>query len=305
MQACHANFSPIFGIYPDPGHKIDHLLTNIGTHQPPEISITDKDQIQHQLWVIKDQDTLAKIISAMATLPVYIADGHHRYETALHFYREMQAQGLSGFDRVLITLVNIYDPGLVIFPTHRLVRNLETWDWPTFQKKVSRHFDIETFFLPGLLDNSDQIVSEALQEVLHPMAIKGNEHHIFALYEGDTHLHLLTLKNPAELDQMLDPERSPGWRQLDVSILHTLILEQLLGIGTQQRLQESNLTYTQDALAAVRAVQTGSHQIAFLINATKVSQITEVAAAGDKMPQKSTYFYPKLITGLVLNPLGS
>lgn len=297
MRACHANFSPVFGLYADAEQVVNQALIAARQNRPPDTEFTDDAGETHRLWVITDPQTLNIVKEQMAQKPIFIADGHHRYETALSFSEEMAADG---YDRVLMTLVNLYDPGMLILPTHRMVKNVRNLDIDYFKEQLSKFFDLTPFPLPS--EKAEQ--PQATGEFFKLMEQSGESRPTFGMYSREKILYLLTLKPEFSPLELLDQSRSAAWRKLDVAVLDNLILDQILGIGSEQRKNQDNLTYTRSEQEALEAVDTGYEQLAFFLNPTRVEEVTEVASAGDKMPQKSTYFYPKLITGLVINPLG-
>ncbi len=314
MRACRANFSPIFGLFADQEKIVEQALTKNGD-RPPDVSFLDENGHQHNMWVVTDRKTITQVQQAMANKRIYIADGHHRYETALNYRNERRAQettkaGERLYDYVMMTLVNLYDPGLVILPTHRLVRNIRNLNIKRLLESLEENFRVERFFLaPG--GQNFQAFLKALQErgkavrqaTGRKTAGKVDRLHSFGLYVGSGQLYLLTLRDSAILLSLTKENRSPAWQSLDVSVLHTLILEKLLGIGDKQLAGGDYVSFTREEEKALAAVDAGEYQLAFFLNPTLVEEVIAVAAQGEKMPQKSTYFYPKLITGLVINPL--
>lgn len=290
MKATMANFSPIFGLYSDQGHVIENALTAAKGNRKPDIEVTDTQGVINRLWVISDPATLEIIVKEMAPKKIFIADGHHRYETAVSFGKEMAAQGKQGYDNLMVCLVNLYNEGLVVFPTHRVVKNVENLDITALLQELGKDFDVEE--LPA---------ETSLEEFIGKLETKGQDSHAFGLYTADKKYYLLSLIDEQRLDSLNLEGRSRAWRRLDVSILHTLILENLLGIGSQQRADESNLVYVRDEKEAKQLVDNGPAQLVFYMNSTKVEEVTEIATGGEKMPQKSTFFFPKVITGMVMN----
>jgi uncharacterized protein (DUF1015 family) len=187
----------------------------------------------------------------------------------------------------MMTLVDMENDGLVVFPTHRIVRGLARFDREKLLADSVAYFDLE------------DVAPAAISEKLGEAATAGRK--AFVLYAGGK-VTLMTLKDNAVMEEIL-PAGSPAYRQLDVNILHLLVLERLLGIDKENMANQKNLIYTRDPAEAMAAVDGGEADCAFLINPTRVDEIAAVAGAGEKMPQKSTYFYPKLITGHVMNPL--
>ncbi|MBS3898943.1 MAG: DUF1015 domain-containing protein [Dethiobacter sp.] len=296
LRHCHANFSPIFGLYDDSSLTVEKIASRYKQNTADE-EFTDENGESHRLWMINDPEDLAAITNLFKSQKVYIADGHHRYETALNYYKEMRAKGDSRFSFCLMTLVNLHDPGLVIYPTHRLVKNVAGLNAKEFLNNLEKIFTITTLPLPDT--DREAILSAELDTNTVLMA----DNHAFLLYLGDEKLHRLLLRRAAD-NQLMAAGRgifSPAWRSLDVAILQSLVLEGMLGIDKGKRAGGANLAYTREEADALRRVDAGEFQAVFYLNPTRVREVTEVAAAGDRMPQKSTYFYPKLITGLVIN----
>lgn len=296
LRHCHANFSPIFGLYDDPSLAVENIASHYKQNNP-DVSFIDESGEAHRLWVVSDAADLENVISLFRTHKIYIADGHHRYETALNFHKEMAAQGDNRFGFCLMTLVNLHDPGLVIYPTHRMIKNVAGFNSGELLDNLRKHFTITTTDLPAT--NRDSILTRQLDELAALMA----DSHAFLLYAGGGKLHRLTLPRHIENEAMANRcgAYSVAWRGLDVAVLQCLVLEDLLGIDKEARAGGTNLSYTRDEAGALDQVDNGEYQAVFYLNPTQVREVTEVAAAGDKMPQKSTFFYPKLITGLVIN----
>jgi uncharacterized protein (DUF1015 family) len=299
-KACGANFSPIFSLYSDSCCVLE-ALTREQRAAAPDIAVSDDDGIRHRLWQATDPAVIAKAQSLLDAKPLFIADGHHRYETALN-YRDYMREfhpGYTGkelFNYVLMYFANMEDQGMQIFPTHRLIFNLQDFRLEPFIEALADAFDIETVtFDPTSADERNRI-----RQLL---AAKGEGGHALGLYAGGTRCFLLTLREAATMDRFF-PEKSPkALKTLDVSILHRLILENLLGITQESQEQQLNLKYVKNFDEPFELVQSGEFPLAFLMNPTRMSEVRDVANAGEKMPQKSTYFYPKLLSGLVINPI--
>lgn len=289
MCATNCNFSQIYSLYQDPEHVTRKRLDNLAVGTEPRYEFSD-GLVTHRLWVVNDPAVIAAIQEDFAGRKLYIADGHHRYETALNYRRHLQEQGryCPGADFVMMTLADMSDEGLVVFPTHRLVRGLEGFDSEKLLTSCGEWF---------ALSPAEDL--ESAQAALD--AAYGENRHAFAYFDGAA-WQVLTLKDVSVMEDFL-PDQSGAYRELDVSILHTLILERLLGIDKENMAAQVNLTYTRSAGEAVESVNQGESNCCFLLNSTRVEEICSVATCGEKMPQKSTYFYPKLITGLVMNDL--
>ncbi len=287
MKATGFNFSDIYSLYEgDTKALLDAAMT-----AEPLTDVIDGDGLRHRLWAITDAALIAQIKEQFADTKLYIADGHHRYETALNYknYRLENGIPVGGADRVMMMLVEMSHPGLVVFPTHRLLRDLPQFDVDAMLSACEADFAV----VRGLsLDDANDALAKAYDD--------GKK--AFVCYTGGETAALLTLTNDSLMDTLL-PAESAVSRQLDVNVLHSAILERVLGIDKENMAQQINLTYTRVLDEAIDGVNSGAFQCAFLLNPTRVSEIRGVAAAGEKMPQKSTYFYPKLITGLTLNQL--
>jgi uncharacterized protein (DUF1015 family) len=311
MRHTFANFSPIFGLYSEPERSIDNALAAAAHGREPDIEVQDNDGVCHRLWVIDDAAICALIEKKMTEQKVYIADGHHRYETCSLFAAEMAAKGVTGCDYMMIALVNLYDPGLVVLPTHRLVKNLKDFVPDQFLTELMA----KGFQVTAIDGDSNVGATCSRPQVAHSGALRffsvkyEGEKKIdkdipsFGLYvEGKFYLLQLTDKETAIAKVATD--KSATYRNLDVTILHSLILEQIFNIGAAELASESYVGYTREDMDAVNKVDAGNYQLAFFLNSTLVEELLAVAAAGEKMPQKSTFFYPKIIAGLVINKLG-
>ena len=288
MKATNCNFSQIYSLYMDPEHEITNRLDAL-SDAAPENELTDSDGVTHRLWIVSDQSEIAAICKAFADKKLYIADGHHRYETALNYrnYCRENKIGSGEEDYVMMMLVDMEHPGLVVLPTHRLVRDLPQFDKENLLTACREYFDVT--------EEEDINSAEAKLKTLYDDGKKA-----FAFYCGGSGYTLLVLRDTDALARLL-PDKSAAFQGLDVTVLHTLVLEKILGIDADNMAKQINLTYVKQFEDAVAAVEKGDAQCAFILNPTKVTEIRDVAAAGEKMPQKSTYFYPKLITGLVMN----
>ncbi|MCI2035069.1 MAG: DUF1015 domain-containing protein [Oscillospiraceae bacterium] len=289
MKATGCNFSPIYSLYMDETHATTARLDALSSGKPRyEFS---GGAVTHRMWLVNDKEAIRAICGDFENRRLYIADGHHRYETALNYrnWRRGQGTATGAEDYVMMMLVDMEHDGLVVFPTHRLVRGLKDFSAEKLLKACEGRFEVAP------RENTDTI--EPALEDLYRLGKKA-----FAFYGGGSGWTLLVLRDPGAMDEIL-PGKSEAYRNLDVSVLHSLILERYLGIDRENMANQVNLAYTRSFREAVASVQKGESQCAFILNPTRVEEIRDVAAAGEKMPQKSTYFYPKLITGLVMNPL--
>ena len=292
MEATGCNFSQIYSLYSDE-QKTASALIEKASSGSPEVIMEDKSGIVHSLWAVSDVQTITALTACFDDKKLYIADGHHRYETALN-YRNTCRQNkkcceVGNADYVMMMLVDMAHEGLLVLPTHRLVRDLETFDEEALLKGAQKYFEI-----------TQKTGVENIEQELELFYEKNEK--AFGLYTGGDTWTQLVLKDHDILKKLL-PDMSSASRGLDVTVLHTLILEGILGIDKENMANQVNLTYVKQFSDAVESVKNKTSRCAFILNPTRVSEIRDVAAAGEKMPQKSTYFYPKLITGLVMNKL--
>lgn len=290
MKAAGCNFSQIYSLYMDEGGSVFSIIEE-ASKGAPDAEFTDDENVTHRMWNIFDTGTIRKITEYMADKKLYIADGHHRYETALNYQRYVQdnLDEAGTGDYVAMMLVNMENDGLVVFPTHRIVRDLDGFDYKAVCEKCSEYFEVTPY------------LNREKGEIGLENAYKNGEK-AFVMFTGDNNYTLLKLRDISVMDKLL-PEGCKALRQLDVSVLHTLVLERIFGIDKENMAKQVNLTYTRSADEAIAAVDGQRANCCFLLNPTRVEEIRDVAAAGDKMPQKSTYFYPKLTTGLVMNKI--
>lgn len=287
FEATGAMFSQIFSLYPDPKRELEWLIAK-ATAGAPESDVLF-DGVRNQLWRIDDPIILSGIQEFLRHQRVLVADGHHRYETALMYCNAHRMQnpahtGKEAYNFVPMFFTNMHDPDLVILPTHRLVHDLPNYDRNILIKALEDTFEVEE------CSSLDDLLIK-LNESTRPS---------FGLVTSDpVRFHVLRLRTPsyAGLPTIFN--------QLDVAILHTGVLRNILGISEGDQEKKLYLDYEKDAASAASAVQTGSSQAAFLMRPTRVEQVRMVAEAGFVMPQKSTFFYPKLLSGLVIYPFTS
>jgi uncharacterized protein (DUF1015 family) len=309
LRACAANFSPIMALYDDPQSE---LARRLGQAQQgkPAAAFTDENGEDHRLWLATDALLAAHVASFFNGKQIYIADGHHRYETGLAYRDEVAAlrRELLGDDAanfVLMALSAVEDPGLVVLPTHRILRDVGADRLAALDTVLGTWFEVEP-----LGDGGDaQLLIERLAAA--GQADGGTSAFVMARSNGATLLRLreagrqqMHERLAEEVDEFPGVEpHSNAWSRLDVAVLHELVLRRGLGIGGEAVERGEHITYTRDAAAAVSAVRSEGADLALLLNPTPPAAVRGVALAGDRMPQKSTYFYPKLIAGLVMNPL--
>ncbi len=309
-RATAATLSPIMALYDDPRGALAKALAG-PLQGTPEVAFTDEVGEEHRLWVIRDAALIERVATFFRDRQLYIADGHHRYETALAYReelrearRELPLEDAANF--TLMALSAIEDPGLLVLPTHRIVRGVARERLPEFTHDLADLFESEPVLVDGLETLDGLEIAQVTAALSH--ASEGGARTAFALLapEGARILRL-TDAGRAAMDERAGAHAraSEAWRALDVAVLHELVLAHGLSIDEEAVRAGERVSYTRDPQEALDAVRSGANgaQLAFLLNPTPPAAIRDVARAGDRMPQKSTYFYPKLITGLLINPL--
>lgn len=290
-RATHTQLSPIFGLYSDPRHEVTRkLYENLG--RPEHTALLSG--VRNDLWSVIDADVERQVIDYIGRKPIYIADGHHRYTTALAYQMEMEAQHGGPLppthpaNYCMFCLVGMQDEGLLILPTHRLIGNIDGFEINAFRSAVADVFDVvHTDVPPAQLPHWVDVTLPLLPA------------HTFGLYDGRTgKLYQLTCKN-ADVLKAVEPNHSDAWRRLDVAILQRYLLDQAIAprfSGGNQVTRQ----YTADAAEVVVRTDGKSSQIALLLKSTPLSALEQLAVHGEVMPPKSTFFYPKLATGMCL-----
>ncbi len=309
LKATRAHFGQIFMLYSDPACTVEKLLFD--ANGPADGEATDEYGVLNRIWRVNDAATLRLLVSAMEDKKLIIADGHHRYETALGYSREFTAAYAAKADggaeveispvhlpepdfpeaAAMMTFVNMDSDGLVVLPTHRVVHGLAKFDPRSFARAAEEFFTVKE--LPG----AD---AETLLETLRKHASENRNVPVFAAV---TRSGALLLKSKTEAIDNALRDLPARQRQLDLTHLHAIVVERLLGLNAEAVREETNIRYLRDAGEAVGQVRRGEADVSFLINPVTMDQLREVAFAGDVMPQKSTDFYPKLLSGLAIYSL--
>lgn len=292
-EATGTNMSQIYSLYMDPDQAIADIISEC-SDGTPDISFTTKENVIQNIWIIKDPEIINVISKKFENKQLFIADGHHRYETAL-YYRNMRHEqdgtevGTQPYDYTMMMLVSMDDSGLFIFPNHRMIKNVSNFSEQLTIGMLTDDFNAsKIYFTEG---DVAEIITTKLRNTVDEKR--------FAFYTGENYYYLLKLKDVHVMDSLID-DKSDTYKHLDVTILHKLILEKYFGIEEQSLANREYVDYTIDAEEAIKKVDSGEFQCSFLINPTKVSEIKDISLANEKMPQKSTYFWPKLITGIVI-----
>lgn len=282
IHAAKANLDSVYGLYDDEDGAVESILDAATSGSPAE-DVTDRDGVRHTLWVYDDPAGMARIVDFMADKQIAIADGHHRYETALAYSQEMRenAGGSAELpsDYVLMTIANVRQKDMTILPTHRVIGGVPEELLSGLRESLAERFEIRP---------------SSKETITADMAERG----AIGMYEPSGAVTLRLKQDPASL---LDG--SDANRRLELNVLHKLILEKSLAIDDDKLRNQTHIVYTRDPKEAIELVDAGERQLAFLLNNISVKSVLDLAAAGEKMPQKATYFYPKLLSGLVLRTL--
>jgi uncharacterized protein (DUF1015 family) len=278
-------------LYSDPARLSDAAFGQV-ENGLPALDATTSDGVRQRLWRLTDARAQGEVVRFIADKKIYIADGHHRYETMLALREELRREtnsSLSSVEYGTIFLANMDDPGLLVFATHRVLHGLASFDRQAVLQQAARFFDVEE----APLQDAVAVVAR--------LAEKGHVAPSFALATADG-LAYLTLRRDVDLANVPSLRGPAVLRTLDVTLLHGLLFELILGIDHVAQEQQTHLRYLKDSQQAIEAARTGA-QAVFLMNPTPVAHVKAVADAGEVMPQKSTFFYPKLASGLVINPI--
>jgi uncharacterized protein (DUF1015 family) len=285
MRSVKGNLSPVFMLYEDDKHKVVGILKNFTESTKPFIDVT-MDDVRNRVWNLTGRDAIRAIEKLMAQKDVFIADGHHRYETAVNYATEVERSGapqvLKDNSKYLMTyFCELDDKTLTILPTHRLIKDIAPLKKEDIIKKLEKIFVVKKM-------SSENKLLAGLS------ALK--KHHAFGMYLGGDGFYVIRLKKEGSAAPLMG-KNSRDWKDLDVAVLHLFVIQNVLGI----RDEDDNIEFVKDPDEAFRAVDNGKFKIAFILNPTKVSQMKKVAERGEKMPRKATYFYPKPLSGLVIN----
>jgi uncharacterized protein (DUF1015 family) len=299
MKHSRANFCSIFGLYSDNEGILDRVKAAVGS-KTAEIDITDDQGARHKLWRLTDDQNLKDIQTALASKTIYIADGHHRYETALNYRRWLQENDPEFDDRhpanyVMMSLSSLEDPGMVIFPAHRLIKDVPGHAMASLISKLKDFFNIQSISMNHGVDMTLLKADAALAANKHRNAL-------MIYMKDDGAIHVLVLKEGV-MQERYGSEMPQPLLDLDVTVLTHLIMTDMLGFDKARLDDATKISYRTTSQDAVDAVMNGKADIAFILNPTRIEQVQRVAEHGLIMPRKSTYFYPKIISGQVMNIL--
>jgi len=295
LKKTQTNMSQIFTLFQDDGKKIGKILKGASKGEP--VLDVEHEGVRHTVWRLTNSTEIKQIQRLMKGRDIFIADGHHRYEVAVTYRNEMQKkyqrpetrnQKLSrGYNYVMMFFSPLNQRGLTVLSTHRLIKCVGI-NCDLLVNKLKSRFTIKGFKTAGQLFKN--------------MTSVGKKEYAFGIYFKNRPFYLLKLKKGVLLDKVIREDKSSDWKRLDVSVLHGLILDDILGLREKINSQEC-IAYTRDSDYAIEQVKNGNFEIAFFLNPTKVDQVQTIAKKAERMPHKSTYFYPKLLSGLVLNKL--
>ncbi len=298
LKATNAKFGLIFMFYSDPEKIADKIIEKAAA-AAPLIDFTDEQNIRHRLYAITDKAEIEAIVNMLADKIAVIADGHHRYETALNYLKET---GNTNALYQMIAFANVHNEGMIVLATHRLIKNIENFDSKKMLRDLEKNFDITEYKF-----DSPQAETDAKQQMLNQMRKEyENDNNAFGVYSGGDAFYVAVLKDKKAMDTAAQG-MSDSFKSLDVAVLHKLIIDDVLGLDEAKVTAGGNLEYVKDTPTAINdsiaGVNAGQIQAAFLTNPPKIEHIEQVAGAGEKMPQKTTYFFPKMYSGLIIQKL--
>lgn len=313
MRATFTNTGQIFMLFSDPELVVSRFLDGAIDGRAPDAKATNDFGEEHLLWVIDDQDVCAKVCGAMADKALFVADGHHRYETACNFFEEKVLEGYTcdgdeNIHNVMLTMVNMDEAGLTILPTHRLIFGIPDFDPVRFLTEARMHFEVTTW---QFADDGGE--SAARKNLFEAMDAKAEAYTVLGFYAlGEDAYHLMEFNDPKMMDEVLAGRKdeegktlefSDDYKKLDAAILHAT-LEKFLNIDDDALKAQTNVNYVRGRDDAIERVNNiGKYQCVFLMNPTLIDEVKKVAMAGERLPQKSTDFYPKLLSGMVFNKM--
>lgn len=294
MRATGANLSPVFSLYADSGHEIDAALERL-TQTTPHFDFVTADGERHQLWKATNAEVFDCVEKRLADEPLFIADGHHRYETALNYRRELIAKHgelpeNAAANFVLMYFSNLKDPGLAIFPIHRALKGLKGFSREAFLKRLRADFEIK------------DVAVDQIDKNLARLGENAHDRHAFWLVTPDPRQsYLIEMERKNWLASQIARSLPESLATLDVTVLHRLVFGKILGLSEESQARQENIVYIKSTHEAIDETLSGRTDLTFILNPTPIESVKAVALAGESMPQKSTYFYPKILSGLVVH----
>ncbi len=295
-RATCADFGLVFMLYEDPKKVADGIMTKTAGDEPL-VDFVDEQDVRHRLFAITADKDIEQIARMMSDKSCIIADGHHRYTTGLTYSKE-NGNPVAGYQ--MFAFANVHQDGLIVLATHRVVGNLEDFSMERLIVRLAEKFQVTRYE-----SNSAQAKAQARQKMLeHMRAEHENDRNAFGMYGAGSAFYVAVLRDKRAMDAVVH-DMSPAWKALDVSVLHKLVLEGLLGIDQEKLAQGEHIQYVKDTPNAmddsIAQIDAAQKQVAFFMNPVKIRELKMVTDAGERMPQKSTYFYPKVYSGLTIN----
>jgi uncharacterized protein (DUF1015 family) len=304
MRTTETQFEYIWSIYRDEAYVIDNILDETGRQEPIIDFYEESTLVHHRMWRLLDAEKCRIISRTMEHLTIYIADGHHRYQAMLNIRDEMRqrypdAGPDAPWEFIMMFLVNSEHEGLTVLPTHRTLYNLQLSNLSELHLSILEHFHVKSYSFIG--SNEGQARKRWLRDLRDA---EPGVHKFGALITKLNRYFLITLKDAEAYEEMVDIPLSSEWKLLDVNILNTLILQRIIGLTEGELSAQTNVAYTKDLEAALQSVREGGMQVALILNATRLADIITIAENDERMPRKSTHFYPKPLSGLLFFPMG-
>jgi uncharacterized protein (DUF1015 family) len=302
-ESTGTQFEYIWSLYQDRAYVIDNILDEQEREAPIIDFVEQSIGVRHRMWRLTDPAKCEIIRRTMGRLKIYIADGHHRYQTMLTIRERMRerfpdAGPDAPWESIMMFLVNSEHEGLTILPTHRMLHNIQVESLFRLGAAILEHFHVKKY----VFRDGDE--AEVRRRWLRDLRDVGPGEHTIGAYIVNTNgYYLLTLRDEEAYEELVQLENSSEWKHLDVNILNTLILEQILGITEEQLSLSTSITYTKDVEEALARVRAGEMQVALILNPTALRDVITIAENDEKMPRKSTHFYPKPVSGLVFYPM--
>jgi uncharacterized protein (DUF1015 family) len=296
IRATHTNFDGIFTLFDDEDEKIFKLLRQT-MRRKPTIEAKDRDKVVHRLWRIDRRPLINKVMKEMRDKATFIADGHHRFEAATRFKNEMKERNTKfseddSYNHVMVYFTPAAGKGLLVLPIHRMIKPIPHLEINSFEEELKNYFEVKLF------PYSKRSEPAVRKKVLKEQEKSAARHSFIMGIKGTSKYYLLVLKSEDLVDVLLEEEKPAAYKHLDVTILHTIVMKKILDISS-----EDQINYAKNIDEAVNGLTNGPYQLVFLLNPTKVADILEIAGKSEKMPQKSTFFYPKLLSGMVMNKI--
>lgn len=284
-RACKGNMTFIMTLYSDPEKKTTRILEEAANGEL-FIAAESEEGVVNRVWAIRDEGRIKELMGILAPKKLYIADGHHRYTNALT-YSQTDGKGNQSAQYMMMLLLNMDDENLTILSAQRVVRGIEGFEPKEYLEEIAEHFSVREFPLASKEDFYGAVEKAGM--------------HAFGIYFGGDTLYLAKLMNAKHIEKLVKCNRSLAWKEIDAALLHECLIDSVLGVETSTLRNEDKIQFVKDRDEALALVEEGEYQMAFILNPTQVHQVKAVAENGERMPQKATYFYPKPLSGLLIN----